>query len=73
MPIRHEFSVFFALFSLICVDASAQHADPILERIKLPPGFKISVFAEAPSVRSSLSARPATFVNRKAMKARSYA
>lgn len=31
---------------------SAQEAQPILSRIKLPPGFKISIFAEVPQARS---------------------
>lgn len=58
MPVRFELTAFFVAFSLSCVSAFAQDADPILERIKLPPGFKISVFAEAPSVRSMTVCKP---------------
>ncbi|MDP2619197.1 MAG: PQQ-dependent sugar dehydrogenase [Hyphomicrobiales bacterium] len=38
--------------------ASAQETHPILSRIKLPPGFKISIFAEVPKARSLVVGKP---------------
>ena len=42
--------------------AGAQESHPILSRINLPPGFKISVFAELPSPRSLAIAEPGEIV-----------
>ena len=56
----HAVRVLIAL-TVLCFAAGAQAEskhDAILKRIKLPPGFQISIFAEVPKPRSLVIGRP---------------
>ncbi len=47
-----------AIAAVTAGDAVAGEYDAILSRIKLPPGFKISIFAEVPRARSIVVGKP---------------
>lgn len=49
---------FAAVAAMTAGDAVAGEFDAILSRIKLPPGFKISIYAEVPRARSIVVGKP---------------